>query len=321
MSRYSVHVINKNFNPPKIEIDVLGAIGAEVTVVDATEIDVIIDECRSTDAILLSAAVPFDQHVIGKLERCKCIVRYGVGVDNVDTSAVKSSGIVLSNVPAYGQREVALHTVTLLLTLFRKLPKAQRSVSTGSWSLTQLKTIRDHRDTTIGIIGLGRIGRQVAEYVGGLGFKVIGYDPYVGPDSMEWLPRMQVAESVDGLLSQSNVVTLHVGVNNETECMVNRDFISKLPASSYLVNCSRGDLLDETAVLEALESGGLAGVGVDVLRSEPPDEEAKLLHHPGVIVTPHMGWYSEGAETRLRTQAAWEVRRILSGDSPHNQVA
>ena len=321
MSKFSVVVVNKNFNPADIETNVLSGMGTTIKVVEAIDKKDVIKECKNADAILLSAAPHFDKEVIDALTNCKCIVRYGVGTDNVDKNSVKANGIILSNVPIYGHSEVALHTLTLILTLFRKINKSNSEVKNGIWGLNTIKPIKDHHETSIGIIGLGKIGQKVGEFCENLGFKLIGFDPFVTYEDLSNLDNIKLASTIDELVEKSNIITLHVGLNKNTKKLVNNNFLKKLLPGSYIINCSRGELLDEFAVLDALNSGNLQGVGLDVLSTEPPGMDNKLIMHPNVLITPHMAWYSEGAEIRLREQAAQEVKRILLNKEPKNRVA
>ena len=264
---------------------------------------------REAAGILLGP-LPFPNEIVRQLDRCRGIVRYGVGVDNVDVAFANARGIVVSRVPEYGAQDVALHAVTLILALARRLPAAMRAVKEGLWSYSQL--VPPHRPATcvVGVVGLGRIGREVARLACGLGFEVIAHDVVpTAPETVELVP-------LDELLARSTFVTLHVPLTPETAGLIGSRELALMSRDSFIVNTARGGLIDHDALVGALSSGAIAGAGLDVLETEPPAEDDPILSLPNAIVTPHMAWYSAESRVELQRLAAEELLRILAGPGP-----
>lgn len=244
------------------------------------------------------------------LVNCRALVRYGVGIDNVDVHETSSRGIAVSRVPDYATEDVALHTVSLILALARRLPEATRTVADGRWSLETIEPPHRPSAQTLGIVGLGRIGVRVAELAIALGFNVLGFDPVSHPDSPTQAP------SLDDLLRQANVLTLHLPLVPATTHLIGERELSLLPNRAIVINTARGGLIDEAALGKSISAGHVAGAGLDVFSSEPPAHDHPLINMNGVILTPHMAWYSIQALASVKRQAAEELRRILENDGP-----
>jgi len=208
------------------------------------------------------------------------------------------------NVPDYGTSEVALHAVAMLLALLRNLAGHDREVRAGHWDYQRGGPLRRPSTLTLGVLGLGRIGRMTAERAAPWFGGCVGYDPHL-PDSA-W-PRDVERLDLEEVFSRSNAVTLHLPLTDGTRGLVGEELLARMPAGSYLVNTARGGLVDPDAVVQALDDGRLAGVALDVLPVEPPRWGHPLLAHPRALLTPHVGWYSEEAEVELRRKAAQNV--------------
>jgi C-terminal binding protein len=283
---------------------------------------------RDADAIM-TWRTRIDANAIDQLERCKLIVRMGVGYDIVDVEAAAKKSIPVSNVPDYCTNEVADHTIALLLGITRGLPAYIDSVKQDEerWEWSAAGHLFRMTGKTLGIIGLGRIGIAVALRAKAFGLDVAFYDPYArdGMDRALGLRRLEL----DDLLAQADFLTLHTPLTNETRAMVNSDFLAKLKHGAYLVNTSRGGVLDANALEVALREGRVAAAALDVMPTEPPGPELALLKawragedwvKHRLIVTPHSAFYSEEGEVDMRVKATAAVREVLDGLPARNVV-
>jgi D-3-phosphoglycerate dehydrogenase / 2-oxoglutarate reductase len=254
--------------------------------------------------------------VLDALPRCRLVVRYGVGVDNVDVEAAAARGVWVANVPDYGRDEVADHTLALALAVLRGVVALDRSVREGHWDLEAARPLRRLSALTYGVVGCGAIGTAMAGRAAGLGMRVLGYD----------VPRVRSAPPIervplDELLSSSDVVSLHAALTPATRHLLGAEALRRMRPSAFLVNTARGGLVDAAALLAALDAGELAGAALDVLEGEPPDELGwRLARHPKVVMTPHAAWYSEEAFHTLKTEVAREALRVLEGGKPRSPV-
>jgi D-3-phosphoglycerate dehydrogenase len=286
-----------------IEEEILADAGHEVVVGACRTATEVIEAAAGADALLVQYA-PITAEVFDALPQLRLVSRYGVGVDAVNTEAARDHGVWVCNVPDYGTTEVALHAVAMLLALLRNLAGHDREVRAGHWDYHLGGELRRSSTLTLGVVGLGRIGRTTAERAAPWFGAVVGYDPYLAdaawPDGMERL-------DLPDLFARSTAVTLHLPLTDATRGFVGTELLSRMPNGSYLVNTSRGGLVDLDALLEALEAGRLAGVALDVLPHEPPQEDHLLLNHPRALITPHVAWYSAEAEIELRRKATQNI--------------
>jgi D-3-phosphoglycerate dehydrogenase len=245
-------------------------------------------------------------------------VRYGVGVDNIDLSAASERGIIVSNVPDYGIEEVANHTLALLLLFARRLDLWAQALESGQWG-TALPKIALPRlsQTTLGIVGLGRIGRAVLSRAHAFWGRVLVFDPWVSETQVQALGGIKT--SLEELLSQSDFVTLHVPSTAETKQLLTAERIGRMKRGAVLVNCSRGDVIDEAALAQRISEGHLSGAGLDVFATEPPPLDG-IVSHPHVWATPHVAFVSIEAVRDLRRKAAEEAGRVLLGQPPQYAV-
>ena len=305
------------FDDLSIERD---ALGPDIELVDNREYqgeEHLITLVGEADAIL-SQGAPIGAAVLEAAPRCQVVIRYGVGVDNVDLDAAAKMGIPVCNVPDYGTDEVADQTLTLMLALLRRLPEQVDFVRGGGWGYEELRPIRRLSTLTLGIYGFGRIARAVARRAQGFGFPVIATDPYI-PDSVFDEAGVERVTS-EGLLSRADVLALHMPLTEETYHLVDTAALAQMKRGAFLVNTARGGLVDTDALLDALDSGQIAGAAVDVLETEPMPADHPLWKRNRVIITPHLAWYSEESLVRLRQAVAEEARRVLEGNPPKNPV-
>ena len=287
------------------------------------------NEAREADAIM-TWRTHINAEAIERLERCKLIVRMGVGFDIVDVAAAATKGIPVSNVPDYCTNEVADHTIALLLTIVRGIPAYVDSVRTDTnrWEWSAAGHLNRIQGKTLGIVGLGRIGTAVALRAKAFGIDVAFYDPYAR-DGMERALGLRRVANRDDLLSQADFLSLHTPLTGETRGMVNADFLGKVKQGAFLVNTSRGGVLDANALEFALREGRIAAAALDVLPTEPPDPELPLINawrdgedwiKHRLIVTPHSAFYSEQGEVDMRVKATQTIREVLDGLAPRNVV-
>ena len=266
---------------------------------------------RDADAILVTYA-KLPRELIMQLTRCKAIGRFGLGVDNIDLPACKEKGIAVNYVPDYCIREVSDHAMALLLALIRKIPLSNKVVQAGRWEMPVVVPIRRIEGTVLGLLGFGNIPRLVAPKAKAFGMKVIAFDPYAKPE----LFKNAGVESVDfdTLLKTADYISVHAPHTPQTRGMVNADAFAKMKKGAYIVNTARGPLIDEPALIAALDSGQVGGAGLDVVAVEPLAKDSPLLGRDNVIITPHTGFYSIEALDELQSKCASDVARVLSGE-------
>lgn len=283
---------------------------------------------READAILVWHDVAIDAEVIEKLDRCRVLVRVGVGVDSVDLAAANQRGLPVCNVPDYGTTDVADHAMALYLSLSRGLPAYSRQVRDGGWSWEDGPQLRRIAGASFGILGLGRIGTAVAARAKAFGLDVHFFDPYKadGWDKSLGLTRH---DQLDGLLAACNAISIHTPLTAETAGLVDRAFVGSMRAGALLINTARGGVLDLDAVEDGIRSGHLGGFGSDVLPIEPPDLMDRFLRDwaagdsdfaDRIILTPHAAFYCEEGYREMRQKAAREALRVLNGEAPRNCV-
>ena len=266
---------------------------------------------KDADAILVTYA-KLTRDILSQLTKCKAIGRFGLGVDNIDLVTAKEKGIAVNYVPDYCIREVSDHAMALLLALIRKIPLSNKLVQSGRWEMPAVVPIRRIEGTVLGLVGFGNIPRLVAPKAIAFGMKVIVFDPYAKPE----LFKAAGVESVDfdALLSRSDYISVHAPLMPATRGMMNAAAFAKMKKGAYLVNTARGPLIDEPALIAALDSGQLGGAGLDVVTNEPLAKESPLLGRDNVIISPHTAFYSIEALNELQTKCASDVARVLSGE-------
>lgn len=248
-------------------------------------------------------------------DRLKVIARYGVGVDAVDLSAAKERGIVVTNTPGANSGSVAELTLGLMLALVRQIPEGAAAVRKGQFPRLAGMSIEGK---TIGIIGLGAIGKQLARRLSAFDASLLAYEPY--PDAVFAEKYGVQFTTLDDLLPRADIVSLHLPLMAETHGMVDQAFLNKMKKGAYLVNTSRGELVDEAALLEALRSGHLRGVGMDAFAQEPVDPTNPLLALPQVIPTPHLGAQTDGATNSMGWMSVEGCLSVLRGEEPLHRV-
>ena len=276
----------------------------------STNADDILAVAKDADAILVTYA-KLTRELISQLTKCKAIGRFGLGVDNIDLPACKEKGIAVNYVPDYCIREVSDHTMALLLSLIRKIPLSNKLVQGGRWEMPAVVPIRRIEGTVLGLVGLGHIPRLVAPKAQAFGIKVIAYDPFAKPEVFKSVGVESV--DLDTLLKSSDYISVHAPLLPATRGMINTAAFAKMKKGVLIVNTARGPLIDEPALLAALDSGQVGGAGLDVVTTEPLAKDSALLGRDNVIITPHTGFYSIEALDELQSKCATDVASVLSG--------
>ena len=276
-----------------------------------------LSQAADCDALLNTYAGPITADAIAKMPNCKIIARYGIGVDTIDLEAATAAGIIVTNNPTYCLEEVAEDAMALLLASARKIAFFDRMVRNERWEVPPGKPIFRLAGSTIGLVGFGNISRLVAVRAAAFGMRVLFSDPFV-PDGK--FSNLGTKVELDQLLRESDFVSLHPPLTAQTRKMINADAFSKMKTTAYLINCSRGPVVDTDALVKALDEKQIAGCALDTTDPEPLPYPHPLRNRENVIINPHAAWYSEQAMAGLQSGAPNEVRRVLSGEWPINVV-
>ncbi|MGE4484396.1 MAG: hydroxyacid dehydrogenase [Oscillospiraceae bacterium] len=305
-------VVSQKINPKGLEV-----FGADYDIVypEGFTQEAFDTEVLTADAIVLRTNLKVKGEIIRAAKNLKVISRTGAGVDNVDLQAAKESGVIVCNLPALNNIAVAEHTVAMLMTMAKSMPLLDSAVRNGTWAKTRnLNKPLELRGKTLGVVGLGAIGAEVARICSmGLGMKILAYDPYAAPDKfkgyIETSDLMRVAR-------ESDFVTLHVPGMPATKGMINADFFAAMKPEAILVNCARGMLIDEPALIKTLKAGKIAGAAMDAFIDEPLPEGHPLLTMDNVLLTPHAGALTKETVIRAAVEACSQVKDVLEGRTP-----
>lgn len=302
---------------------------AEIVPLSASAEEDLEGRVEDADAIIMYHTISLTARTIGRLKRCKLIVRAGVGVDNVDHAFARTCGIPVANIPDYGCEEVADTAIGMMLALTRgiSLLNSRLRVAEGLWSYTQAQPLTRLRNSVIGIVGLGRIGTAAALRAKALGMKVVFYDPFK-PDGYDKALGIHKANSLQDLLQQSMVVSLHCPLTTQTHHMMDKRSLEFLPSGAYLINTARGRVVDTAVIPGAIKSGRLSGAAFDVLEHEPPLHDPLVQAwrdpaHPAyqrVIINPHAAFYSEEGLQEIRVRSTQACIQALRGGDVKNIV-
>ena len=269
------------------------------------------------DALIVRSGTKVTREVIEAGTRLKVIGRAGVGVDNIDVDSATERGIMVVNAPGANTISAAEHTIGMLLSLSRKIPAANQSLKSGEWSRKKYMGV-EVNGKVLGIIGLGRVGGEVAKRAKGLGMRVVAYDPFISQDKAGELGVSLMGFSE--VLSISDFITIHTPLMKDTYHLIGKDEFEKMKEGVRIINCARGGIIDENALVEAIKSGKVAGAALDVFEQEPPPMDSDLLKLDSVIVTPHLGASTEEAQRAAAIVIADEVIRALENKPVRNAV-
>ena len=299
-----------------VEMKTLGDL-ADLVPMKTKKPEEFLGEAADCDALLNTYAGPITAEVMARMPKCRIIARYGIGVDTIDLEAATQAGIIVTNNPSYCIEEVAEHTMALLLACARKVALYDRLVRGGRWEVPPGKPMFRLQGRTLGLVGFGNIARQVAVRAASFGMRIVFADPFVKEGQPD-IPAAKV--ELDDLLRESDFVSVHPPLTPQTRKMINDEALSKMKPTAFLVNCSRGPVVDTEALVRALDAKKIAGCALDTTDPEPLPDPHPLRGRDNVIITPHVAWYSEQALVGLQAGAPSEVRRVLSGEWPVNVV-
>jgi D-3-phosphoglycerate dehydrogenase len=272
-------------------------------------------ELETAAGLIVRSATTVDARLLEAAPELKVVGRAGVGVDNIDVAAASERGVAVVNAPGGNTVSAAELTMALLLSVARRVSEADRSMREGRWDRANLQGV-ELRGRTLGVVGAGRIGSTVADRCRAFGMRVIVHDPYLSADRLAEL-RSVVVE-MDQLLAEADVITLHVPLTDETRGLIGESALLKMKKGAFLVNLSRGGVVDEAALARALIEGRIAGAGLDVYETEPLPPESPLLSAPNLVLTPHLGASTKEAQVQVALEVAANLRAALAfGDLTH----
>lgn len=296
-------------------------IGAEFITNPCQTEEEIVEAAKDADFVL-TFKKPFTRRVIERLERCRMLYNIGTGYETIDLEAATEHGICVSYPDAYCSEEVAEHAMALILACARKLVRLDRAVRGGKWESYEKREIRFNilppmfpiQGQTLGLIGFGRIARKLVPKAGGFDMRVIAFDPYVPASTLEEYGVEAV--SFDYLIENSDFISVHAAFTSDARHMLGAEQFQRMKPTAYLINCARGEFVDEDALYEALSQGEIAGAALDVIQGESMPPDHPLLKLDNVIITPHAAYYSEEALGRLRKRPFEEIALMVNGEWP-----
>jgi len=313
MIRPLIAVTDSAFPSLDVAVAALQRVDPEIRMAKSAAAEDILAVARDADAVLVTyAKLPGD--LLRQLKRCKVIGRFGLGVDNIDIAAATELGITVTYVPDYCMQEVSDHAMALLLALVRKVPLSNELVQAGRWEMPAVVPIHRLAGRVLGVVGFGNIARALTPKAKAFGLSVVAHDPYLAP---EVFTRAGVeGVSFARLLEVADFVSIHAPLQPATRGLFNREAFGRMKKGAILVNTARGPLVDEPALVEALDSGHLGGAALDVVAVEPLTSQSPLLGRDNVILSPHTSFYSVEALHELQSKCAADVARVLSGEKP-----
>ena len=277
-----------------------------------TEEDVV-SACQG-HAVLVSSRVPITRSILKQLPDLKMLCAPQVGIDHFDISAAQEMGLKIGHSAYCNYTEVATHALAMALMLVRQIPTLQRHTARGGWKFSAAGSLHRPATMTLGIIGLGRIGKAFAERAIPTFGKVVGYDPYLSPDA--WPKNVVRDDKLQDTLAQSHIISVHVSLSETSRGMINADFLATLPKGAFVINTSRGEVADTSAIVDALNSGHIAGAGLDVLSTEPPCPDDPILTHPNAVITPHSAFFSEQSRLEKYSMVTDNVLSFIETGNP-----
>ncbi len=310
-------VINcQEYPDVEIEKSILREVFPSVEIVESHTLDTaeFITEAEGAQ-VLLVQYVAINKDVIDATPECLGYVRYGVGYDNIDAEYALAQGKIVARVPGYCTDEVSNHALGMLLALNRRLVSAHQLLVEGDYQFEKIRPITRLKDSTVGIVGVGNMGGAFAGKVLPLVKQVLIYDPYI-----EGYPGCQKVDDLRELCRAADYISLHVPLTSQTRHLIDREMLAVMKPTAYLINTSRGPVVDEEALVAALRQGRLAGAGLDVFETEPLPADSPLRRLDNVILTHHSAWYSEGSIVELKETAARQVVQILQGRRPDYEL-
>ncbi|GAY77099.1 D-3-phosphoglycerate dehydrogenase [Sporolactobacillus inulinus] len=280
------------------------------------EPEVLAEVIGDYDALIVRSQTQVTRDIIQAADRLKVIARAGVGVDNIDIDAATEKGIIVINAPAGNTIAATEHTLAMMLALARNIPQAYGSLTSGKWERKLFKGVELYQKT-LGVVGMGRIGTEVAKRAKGFQMNILGYDPFLTEDRAKKLGIIKA--SLDEIAAQADFITVHTPLTPETRGLINAEYFEKTKKGVRFINCARGGIIDEQALVDAVNSGQVAGAAIDVFEHEPP-ENPGLTQNPKIIVTPHLGASTTEAQEKVAESVSEEIRDILTSGSVQHAI-
>ena len=313
MARFLIAITDSPFPSLDPAKAALQRVDPEFRTAKSASADDVLAVARDADAVLVTYA-RLTGDLLRQLRKCKAIGRFGLGVDNIDVAAARELGITVTYVPDYCMHEVSDHAMALILALCRKVAQSNALVQARRWEMGPLVPIHRLAGRVLGLVGFGNIPRTLAPKAKAFGLRVVAHDPYVSPQAL--VTAQVEGISLDRLLEISDIVSIHAPLTPATRGLINGEVLQKMKKGALLINTARGPLIDEAALVTALDSGHLGGAALDVVAVEPLPKDSRLVGRDNVLLTPHTAFYSVEALNELQTKCASDVARVLSGEAP-----
>ena len=308
---FRVVLIEHGYASIEVERRIIENAGGEFIDADKLPLNKALELCRDADGVLFRR-IDMTGEMIRQFRKCRIIVRYGIGTDNVDVQSATDANIIVGHVPSYCIDEVSTHAIALLLACVRKVVATQKRMAQGSWDVHRDDPIYRLAGKTLGLIGLGNIGSAVARKLSGWGLKLLASDPFVSTADKVALVDFET------LCRESDFITLHCPLLPETRHLINAKALDWMRCGAVIVNTARGPVVDAAALIDAIDSGHIASAALDVFEEEPLAANSPLRRHPKIIVTDHTAWYSEESQAELQRTAAEELARVCTGGLPRS---
>jgi D-3-phosphoglycerate dehydrogenase / 2-oxoglutarate reductase len=310
---FRVVLIEHNYASTEVERRIIEAAGGEFIDAERLPLSEALELCREAEGILFRR-IPVTREMIREFRKCRVIVRYGVGTDNVDTQAATEAKIIVGHVPAYCVDEVSSHAIALMLACARKIVATHKRVEHGAWEVHREHPLYRVAGKTVGIVGLGTIGRAVVRKLRGWDVELLAADPFIEAERARECGVTLV--DFETLCRRSHFVTLHLPLLPETRHLLSAKAFALMQPGAILVNTARGPVVDTGALLAALHGRQIAAAGIDVFEEEPLPVDSPLRRHPRIVVTDHAAWYSEESQQELQRTAAEQVALVCGGGLP-----
>lgn len=314
--KYKVIKVDNRYKDVSIEKEILNKVGVELQEYNLHDEEKIIETTKDADGLIVDLSL-ITEKVIKNLNKCRVISKVGVGVDNINVPEATSKGIFVCNVPEYCIDEVSDHALALMLSLIRKVTYLDTRVKKGIWDIEQVKPVKTLPGSVLGLVGFGKIARKLCLKAKVFGLEIIVFDPYISN-----IDKKYKAQLIDfnTLVKTSDIISIHCPSNPDTNKLFNIDVFQMMKKNSYLVNTSRGSIVDSKALYEALKGNLIAGAAVDSYDPEPIELDDPVLKLDNFIITPHTGFYSEQSIIEVRRVSAINVAEVLMGTEPQNAV-
>jgi D-3-phosphoglycerate dehydrogenase len=312
MAKFKMVVLEHGYSTIQYERDIVTAAGGEFVDAESFGPEKALGFCEDADAVLFRR-IEMTAELIRRLRKCKVLLRYGVGTDNVNVQTATEAGIIVGHVPSYCLDEVSSHAIGLLLACVRRIVRTHQKMERGEWDVHRNEPVWRTAGKTLGLVGFGQIGQAVARKLAGWGLRILAHDPFVESAPVELV-------DLETLCRESDYISIHAPLLPETRHLIGAKQFARMKRGAILVNTARGPLVDTQALLEALGAGNVVQAALDVFEEEPLPANSILRSHSQIIVTDHVGWYSEESQIELQKTAAREAVAVCLGGLPQSMA-